>query len=92
MLKDDVMMGDEVRTPMFSTFAAAVDSLRILLRNKPPATITKAGGILTYHYPLVVAASWQEVQSTGLIDVLLDLATTIEVKAVRDSSVDLVTL
>lgn len=76
------MVGDGVNTPIFLTFSAAVDSLRLLLHNKPTATITKSGDILTYHRPLVMAATWQEVQSAGLIDILLDLATTIDAEEV----------
>lgn len=74
------------RTPLFSTFAAVAESLRLLLRNKPTATLDKAGGILTYHHHLLLAASWKEIQSTGFINVLLDLATTIDAKEVRNSA------
>lgn len=77
-------MDNTLRVPMFSTFAAMVDCLHILLGDNRAAALTKSGAILKHHRALVDAASWADIRSTGLIDAILHLAPNVEAKEVRN--------
>lgn len=80
-------MGGEYRVPIFTNFDRVVVCLRALLEGKPPATLVKAGGIFLQHRSLIQEAPWDEIRRARWVEILLDLATTVNVTEARNSPI-----